>query len=335
MTTTIPPKQHKIWIDWMKGLGMLVIIWGHCFPDGMSSFIYAFNVPVFFLVSGYLTHREVSMNACFGKMLHNLIIPYFILAFIKAAGYIIGHLTDGQGLWSLLAIVGGFHQLHDAYGCSNLWFVYTLILIKFVYQLFPCHRLLTSLVAICGAVAFNWSGINVAWAVTNMLIALPFFMLGNYLSSQSWFERLTQNVMSLSFLWKLLLLFVCIAVTYVVSYYNGTAKMYEGLYGNYFVLFVVGALFGSALIGLLSLWLNVCDWRWVRITSVGSIITLVFHRELLHPFIKWVNKADMNIVMENLTLFLSSVIVLLAFVPIILVVKRFFPVLLGRRVNNI
>jgi len=135
-------KYRKVWVDWMKTLGMLTIIWGHCFPDGMSAFVYAFNVPVFFLISGYLTHQETSMKVCFEKTLHNLIIPYFILAFIKAAGYMFAHLSDGQWLWSVLAILGGFHELHDAYGCSNLWFVYTLILIKFIYQLLPNYRLL-------------------------------------------------------------------------------------------------------------------------------------------------------------------------------------------------
>lgn len=47
-------QQRKVWIDWAKVLGMLAIIYGHCFPEGMSNFIYAFNVPVFFLISGYL-----------------------------------------------------------------------------------------------------------------------------------------------------------------------------------------------------------------------------------------------------------------------------------------
>lgn len=47
-------QQRKVWINWAKVLGMLAIIYGHCFPEGMSNFIYAFNVPVFFLISGYL-----------------------------------------------------------------------------------------------------------------------------------------------------------------------------------------------------------------------------------------------------------------------------------------
>ena len=50
------------------------------------------------------------------------------------AGAIFKHLDDGQWIWSTLAVLGGFHTLNDAAGCSNLWFVYSLIIIKLVYQ---------------------------------------------------------------------------------------------------------------------------------------------------------------------------------------------------------
>ena len=72
----------------------------------------------------------------------------------------------------------------------------------------------------------------------------------------------------------------------------------------------------------------------MQISAIGTIVTLVFHRELLHPLIKWIDKTDMGIIEENIALFLSSVLVLLAFVPIILVVKRVFPIVLGRRIRK-
>ena len=93
-------QQRKIWVDWAKALGMYTIIYGHCFPETMSNFIYAFNVPVFFIISGYLCKKEQNFSTCWNKTLHNLIIPYYILAFIKVAGAIFKHLDDGQWMWS-------------------------------------------------------------------------------------------------------------------------------------------------------------------------------------------------------------------------------------------
>lgn len=40
----------------MKVLGMLFIVWGHFTPNIMHNFIYAFNVPLFFCISGALTN---------------------------------------------------------------------------------------------------------------------------------------------------------------------------------------------------------------------------------------------------------------------------------------
>ena len=53
---------RKNWIDWMKVIGITAVVWGHFFPEGMSDFIYAFNVPVFFVISGYLTKENRGMR---------------------------------------------------------------------------------------------------------------------------------------------------------------------------------------------------------------------------------------------------------------------------------
>ena len=69
-------KKRKNWIDWAKVLGMFLVVYGHCFPQSMTDFVYAFNVPVFFVVSGYLCKKETSFDICWKKTLSNLVIPY-------------------------------------------------------------------------------------------------------------------------------------------------------------------------------------------------------------------------------------------------------------------
>ena len=338
MTNKIESK-HKAWIDWMKALGMLTIIWGHCFPDGVSGFVYAFNVPVFFIISGYLTKREDSMRVCFNKTLSNLMIPYLILAFIKVAGYIFKHIDDGQWIWSVVAVLGGFHKLHDASGCSNLWFVYTLIIIKFIYQAFvtgKAQMYAISTIAIIGAIIYNIMGLDYMWSVTNVMLALPFFMLGNWLATygranfDEYFATLKASGTK-----TILLLLAAATITGIIGHYNSAAKMFQGLYGNYFILFVTGSLSGSFMIFLISVLLDKFDWKAVRITSMGTILTLVFHRELLHSPLKMIKRAEWDIVPENIAIFLLSCIVLLAFIPIILIIKRILPIIFGRRVKNI
>ena len=325
--------QRKIWIDWAKTLSIFAIVWGHCFPEGLCGFIYAFNVPVFFIISGYLCHREASFGKCFDKTLHNLIIPYFILAAIKVAGPVIKHIGDGEWIWSVAAVIGGFHSLNDAPGCSNLWFVYSLVIVKLLFQVSSGRRdLALAMACLAGAVVYNdILHLEWRWAVSNCLLAYPFFIIGNSLRDKDIVQRLVISARQYRY-GAAFAAVLLIAVTYIVGTQNGQAKLYMGQYANNIVLFAIGALTGSMAVFVLSALLDGVRLKITRVISSGTIVILVFHRELLHPLLKEIGKMDTSSLLTvNTLVFASAVIVVLAFYPIILLVKRFFPIVLGRR----
>lgn len=325
--------QRKIWIDWAKTLSIFAIVWGHCFPEGLCGFIYAFNVPVFFIISGYLCHREASFGKCFDKTLHNLIIPYFILAAIKVAGPVIKHIGDGEWIWSVAAVLGGFHSLNDAPGCSNLWFVYSLVIVKLLFQVSSGKRdIALAMACLAGAVVYNdILHLEWRWAVSNCLLAYPFFIIGNSLRDKDILQRLVTSARQYRY-GAALAAALLIAVTYIVGTQNGQAKLYMGQYANNVVLFAVGALTGSMAVFVLSALLDGVRLKITRVISSGTIVILVFHRELLHPLLKEIGKTDTSSLLTvNTLVFVSAVIVVMAFYPIILLVKRFIPIVLGRR----
>lgn len=330
------PQQRKIWIDWAKVLGIYTIIYGHCFPENMSNFIYAFNVPVFFIISGYLCKKEKNFSICWNKTLHNLIIPYYILAFIKVAGAIFKHLDDGQWIWSTLAVLGGFHTLNDAAGCSNLWFVYSLIIIKLIYQVTDKKAHIgLCLLCIAGAWTYNqYLGIELRWAVTDCMQAFPFFLIGQYISQKKYMQNICSQLCSINGERKILLTafaLLLFVITYFVSEQNGQAKMYMNLYGNSLLLFTTAALTGSIALFCVSFLMDKLDCKFVRIISCGTIVILVFHRELLHPMLKWISQQNFDTITSDALMALSSIVVLVAFYPLLLIVKRVFPIVLGRR----
>ena len=325
--------QRKIWIDWAKTLSIFAIVWGHCFPEGLCGFIYAFNVPVFFIISGYLCHREASFGKCFDKALHNLIIPYFILAAIKVAGPVIKHIGDGEWIWSVAAVLGGFHSLNDAPGCSNLWFVYSLVIVKLLFQVSSGKRdIALAMACLAGAVVYNdILHLEWRWAVSNCLLAYPFFIIGNSLRDKDILQRLVTSARQYRY-GAALAAALLIAVTYIVGTQNGQAKLYMGQYANNVGLFAIGALTGSMAVFVLSALLDGVRLKITRVISSGTIVILVFHRELLHPLLKEIGKTDTSSLLTvNTLVFVSAVIVVMAFYPIILLVKRFIPIVLGRR----
>lgn len=334
-------KQHKVWVDWLKALAMLTIVWGHCFPQGgIDSFLYAFNVPVFFWASGYLAHPEKDFRTCWQKCWHNLLVPYLILALLKTLGPIIKHITDGQFIYSLIGIAGGFHTFNGMTGCNNLWFVYTLILVKLIYQPIsqkPKMLLLVTLLAIGGALVYNHLQLKWTWAVSNVMLAWPFFMLGNLCSQAPSlrFEQFVERIQKQHPLTIFIGFIILATATYQTGLLNSCAYLFQNCYGNNFIIFLCGALLGIGMMLLLSNLLNKNDLKVTKIISTGSIVILVFHRELLHPMLKFIGKQDLNLLQENLAIFIAALITTLAFVPVILLLKRYFPIILGTRAKNI
>lgn len=334
-------KERKNWIDWMKAVGMLMIVWGHCFPDGgVSEFLYAFNVPLFFIISGYLTRRETSMAVCWDKCLHNLVIPYFILSLIKVAGFILKHLDDGLWAWSLFGVTFGFHSINGASGCGNLWFVYALIVIKLIFQVFVRGNrsmLAVCVLSLCGAVAYNYFHVEMAWGVADAMLALPFFMLGNLGSSvlKEPFNAFVGNMRRTSTAARWCMVAALAAATYIIGIYNGEASMFMGQYGNSLAVFITGAVTGSLAILILSVLLDKVRLSVVSVISAGSIVILEFHREFLHPVMKLISKLAPPTWQEVILTFALSLAATLAFVPIIMILKRYFPIVFGRRAQNI
>ena len=345
------PRQN--WIDWMKALGMVVIVWGHCFPDGLTPFIYAFSVPLFFLISGYLSRREDNSNVFWSKLYRTLIVPYLILASLKAAGYWFGHIGNGGTFYSMAAILSGVGfienlnaELSKISGCANLWYVYALVLMKIAFQYCCRSRLSCIFVAVvCVVLQVLYVKYvpheNYSWALPNAFGAMPFFVLGHFLSPKceltsdgyksrvnGWLQAARRSNMRIVLIFLALVLF---AVTAFVSHFNGEAWMYKGEYGNNLVLFYVAALTGSAAVACLSLMLDGVRSRAIIYISIGTLVILTFHRDVMHPLLKLINQLQIDNATNGLLTLLASIAVTLVFVPVIFIIKRFFPIVLGKR----
>lgn len=140
------------WVDWMKALAMFFIIAGHCWVPG-NQYIYVFSVPCFFIISGYLSHKE-SDNVTFWRKLNwNMVVPMIIYLAINLCFYNLQTIVNGVFHWSnlyegpLLSLVGMQGQNYAAGGLKALWFVYTLCICKIIFLIFLAGVVITY---ICG-----------------------------------------------------------------------------------------------------------------------------------------------------------------------------------------
>lgn len=107
--------------------------------------------------------------------------------------------------------------------------------------------------------------------------------------------------------------------------------MYRGEYGNSLILFYIAALTGSAAVVCLSLMLDAIRSRLVSYISIGTLVILTFHRDVMHPLLKIIDKQQFDMATNGMLTLLASIGVTLVFVPVILFLKRFLPIVLGKR----
>ena len=170
-----------------------------------------------------------------------------------------------------------------------------------------------------GAVSMKLAGIQVSNAIVNVLVFMPFFLIGVLM------KPLKTLLSQLNHILKELAL-LCASVVFVVvcGNVNGYVWMYLCEYGNYFILYMLGGMAGTTLLYVLSLWLSRFPYRqMIQSLSKGSIVIIGLHIII----VRRLTELPDRIWAEDL---LFAVIILFAFLPIIRLAELFCPILLGR-----
>lgn len=324
MTVKSVRENRLDWIDWMKALGIYLIVLGHFYSVG-EKLIYVFHVPLFFVISGFLNKKEADGQVFWKKLWYNLAVPMLIMAILNLIIHSILKLLNGTFeptdlYWFVRNVLFGMVSGYDA-----LWFVYTLILLKILFQYFPSMRLFYSVTVGMLALAYFYNNIDLSGfpfflsqpnAVVNICTAFPFFALGVFLRN---FKMVLNEWNQMMMLFPT---FVCGVLVVIGCYFfNEYVAMYRCDYGNSILLFMLGGIAGSIMIFALSKILgrviNV-----VAIISQGTIIIVGFHKLLITLTREFFFESYLDIVF-------AAMIVML-FVPLIILTERYFPLMAGK-----
>ena len=314
--------RRILWIDWMKVLAILAIVWGHFFST-CYLYLYVFSVQVFCVISGFLYKRAPDWKTFLKKNFWQLFVPTLILSVAQ-------HLEASLRCMAL----GGHYDiswpwffkwllLGNDWCMGPCWYFYSLIVMRLIMQLLPQRRWVYALLFVAlsaGAIYLHHIDFEAANANVNVLVCMPFFLIGVLL------KPLKAALGGLHhYLLEGVLLVVALALVYVSGKLNGYPWMYLNGYGSNFALFIMGGMAGAAALYVMSLWLSRLPFRsMVSTLAQGSILIIGLHiiivRRLAElPDRMWV---------EDL---LFSVLIMLLFIPIVRLAERFCPLLLGRR----
>lgn len=310
------------WIDWMKALGIYLIVLGHFYSIG-EKFIYVFHVPLFFVISGILCKKESDSHLFWRKLWYNLAVPMLIMSVLNFLCYCIHKLSHGTFepiyiYWFVRDLLVGMESAYD-----SLWFVYTLILLKIIYQFCSSKRLFYVLIVVMLAFAYIYNHVDRLGypfflkepnCFFNVFTAYPFFALGLFTRDYKTMlhEWTNKGTLVCAFIGGLLL---------VISscYFNDKVDMFSCGYGGNMLWFLTGAIAGTMMIFAASKLLGHAP-KLVTVISRGTIVILGFHKLLI--FRGFMTTPYLDIV--------YAALIVILFIPVILAIERYCPLMIGK-----
>jgi fucose 4-O-acetylase-like acetyltransferase len=321
MKTMTIQRERMVWLDWMKVLAILSIIWGHFFSAGYV-YLYVFSVQTFCVISGFLYKKSADWKTCLRKCFWQLFVPTVLLstimqleAFLRCEA--MGTPYDVSWPWFFQWLLLGHRWC-----MGPCWYFYTLIVMRLIMQALPERKWVYALLFIAlsaGAIVLRQQDIEVSNANVNVLVCMPMFLIGVFLKEL----KSVANNLSNYFVESVLAVGAGVVV-YLCGEYNGEVWMYLCGYGNHFVGFLVGTIAGTLMLFVLSLWLNRLPYTtMVDTLSRGSILIVGLHIIIVRRLMELPDR----FMLEDL---FFSLFILMAFYPLIRLVQRYTPWLMGQ-----
>lgn len=335
------------YVDVCKWLGISLVIFGHMkMPGEVLQWIYAFHMPLFFVLSGY-TYRAQRIDKEFLiKKIKTIYVPSLLFALIFCRGE--------MSSWAYIAY-GSRNALDMAGTYTVLWFLPCFFAAVLVFSLLmnignrSKHKawILAAGVAVMlvGAKACEMlkggqpmiAKIGYPLNFDMALVGAVFMVAGYYFRQMiDWINTQRQ--------WLLIVTVVALfAVTGFTAFMNlpeslnpacAHVEMSVGAFGNWGLFFANALLMSMALIGL-----SVLVDKWVirknLLLFIGqnSLTILCVHGTILLaaskvlPKMGLVGVDDMSLMLQGIV---SYVIVIAVSIPAILLIKRFVPNLVGK-----
>lgn len=319
------------WIDWAKVILIYLMVVGHNTPtENTFRIIYAFHMPAFFIISGYL-YKEHSWR----RTIKTFGIPLIVFSSINLLIYLLINIQHGCLDFShfiercLIPFWGGSPKALDYIilfpGC---WFILSLfagrLFIGDIHGLGFVRRYAKYVICVLCAYIMIESFLFpdnplINYKFYRVVVSLPFMLLGVIIK-----EKFTIKKMSL---WKgilLLLVFILIALK------QGKCDMLHYQFGYSYLLFYVNATIGS--IALFSICSRLRPHQCVQVLSKGTLFVLAFNFNLIIFLRVALSKLGFSAFVENRELYswIGGIVILgISYYPIKWMLKH-YPTVLGK-----
>lgn len=292
----IDAKNNRInAIDAAKGLGIISVVMCHTlYAENIQIILYAFHMPLFFMISGILFKPEKYQR--FGDFiktrLKTLICPYVLFCVFGIIFHLAEHISDGLsaqelGIWiseSVLSIIWAPYSKYFNNMNTPLWFVPCLLLVEIMYffiSKIKNKKIMILLISVICAIGWftesKYCPVSFSvlpWNFSSACFTLGFYAVGHLIS-----PLLKEKVFGISYSGKQNLvsaaaIIILSAITVLLGFVNGKISIGSRELNNGFLLYITGFA-GSFAILFLSRFFEKC--RFIKFCGKNSFIIMGSH----------------------------------------------------------
>lgn len=250
------------WIDVAKGIGILLVIAGHTFYMEAIRPIYAFHLPLFFLLSGLVFNQQkyASAKVLFPAKARQLLKPWAIMWTISLLICLM--IPAWRANLDIHIMLREFHTtMTNNVQNSSLWYLlclFTMYVIFFFVNKIPRNRYTIGVMVVL-ALALPWMrnaetsllksicdmpDNRLPFKIDSALVGLVFFCIG------AWLPDVVRKFVKRDWPWWLLALSAGAAL--LVAYLDSPINIQHIILGKYKLLFYPVALSGIAAVMMIS-----------------------------------------------------------------------------------
>lgn len=265
-----------IWIDWAKAIGIMIVVYFHVPQEDsfFKTFLCSFQMPLFFLVSGFLYKApQVAFKYSIKKYWRTLIVPYILFQFICYPYWLIQRsVQDGHDVSNYMeSVISPFAQCLWGVPIDGItWFIFALLITKIIADVsLRCTMSTIIVILLClGSMIGAWfiwqdDKLNITFAIDSLFNFFPFFFIGFLFKKRN----IIREDSSITCVAKSLIYFV---VSYIIICHCPNNYLSQRI--AFYILGLTGSLF---IIYLCKLPLYIPNI--IKIISIGSIIILGLH----------------------------------------------------------
>lgn len=289
------PKRDTV-LDITKTIGIILMVMGHLHfsEDVFDKYIYAFHMPLFFIVSGILFNQDKTLKNTIISRAKALLVPYVVFGGVYSVIFIVKSMLAGEAdaVASTLKVFFLYPVDKVPYE-SALWFLPTMFITSVAYaglRKVMDLKWATVVAVASGAIGFIYphlTDVRLPWGIDTALVALLFFHTGYLMKHFNLVERI-KALRRKSTLLLLVLTAAVFALNIFMVFMNDKVNLRKVEYGNPLLAYV-NAVAGTVICILIAVLIDglapVSKFKALlcRISEV-SIVFICINHNVIHLF---------------------------------------------------